>query len=217
MATVTETAAEQRILLAGVRWETYEALVADLESPGVRLTYDRGVLEIMSPSVEHERYGELLGRLVQAMTEELNIPISSCGSTTFRRKDLERGLEPDKCFYVDNEPVVRHKQTLDLSVDPPPDLAIEVQVSRSLLDKLDVYAALQIPEIWTYDGDTLRALTLDASGGYQPQEQSPSFPFLPLNEVVRFLKLRETLHETQLARSFREWVRESLSSYRQDG
>lgn len=218
MATTPKTrtarqAAERRFVLHGIRWRTYEALLRDLEDAGsnVRITYDRGSLEFMSPGIPHETSHKLLGRMIEAMTEELNIPIRSAGATTFRRKLLKRGLEPDECYWIAHEAQIRGKKKLDLDIDPPPDLVVEVEYTSTILNKLGVYAALNFPEVWRYDGQALRVVQLQADGTYREVGQSPSFPFLPLAEVTRFLGLVGTTDETTWIRSFRAWVRATLA------
>ncbi len=114
------------ILLKNISWKTYESLLNELgEHGGIRLTYDRGNLEFMTPSAPHEKSGELLGNFVEVLTDELNVDICSLGSLTCKRENLERGLEPDKCYYIQNEDVVWNKEQIDLNEDPPPDLAID--------------------------------------------------------------------------------------------
>jgi Uma2 family endonuclease len=162
----------------------------------------------MSPSEAHDRSKRLLGRLVEALTEELGIEIRSEGSTTWRKRKKRRGLEPDESYYVEHEPLVRGRETIDLAVDPPPDLAIEVEVSRRLVDRMGIYAALGVREIWRHAGDQVRVFVLDDNGQYHEVNQSPSFPFLPLEEVNRFLAQRNEMGETAWVRSFRTWVRQ---------
>jgi len=198
---------ETRILLRKVSWATYEALVAESNQAGTRLTYARGDLEIMSPSREHERFKRLIGRMIEAMTEELAIPVSSGGSTTLKSQLRERGVEPDECYYIANEPQVRGRDDLDLEHDPPPDLAIEVDITESSIDQLGVYAALGVPELWVCDGEAIRVYRLQADGSYVEQSQSATFPFLPLDELQRFLDRRNATDETTWIRSFRDWVR----------
>lgn len=140
-------APEQRVLLEGIRWETYEQMLADLQDRPIRLTYDRGTLEIMSPSRRHEGLKVRLGRLIETMTLELGIPIECGGSTTWRRQDLAKGLEPDGCYWVQNESVVRDLDELDLRIPPPPDLAVEVEVWSSSVDRMGIYAALGVPDL----------------------------------------------------------------------
>jgi Uma2 family endonuclease len=199
--------AENRIFLENIRWQTYLALLADLGEHRGRLTYDQGRLEIVSPSKKHENLKRLLGRLIEAFTEELDIKIHSVSSTTLNREDLQRGVEADECYYVEHEADVRGEEELDLARDPPPDLAVEVEVSRRLIPRIPIYAAMGIPEIWRYDGKTLRVCRLDPGGQYLEVEASKVFPKLPLQEVARFLAQRGSMDETQLVRSFRSWVR----------
>ncbi|MCO5167347.1 MAG: Uma2 family endonuclease [Planctomycetes bacterium] len=199
---------EQRVVLHGVSWETYERLTDELEGRGgVRLTYVRGSLELMSPSYVHDRIKRLIGRLIESYTLEVGVPIASGGSTTFKRRDLDRGLEPDECYWVQREPAIRGKAELDLLVDPPPDLAVEVEISRSALDKLAVYAALGVPEVWRHDGVRLEVLLLGASGEYAPAARSAALPDLPPEEVTRALARREAVDETSLVREFVARVR----------
>ncbi|MGA2064074.1 MAG: Uma2 family endonuclease [Thermoguttaceae bacterium] len=198
---------ESRVVLSGIAWSTFEALLADNDCRGTRFTYDRGRLEIMSPSSEHEWVKRLLGRVVEIATMELAIPIRSAGSTTLKDAMRQHGLEPDECYYVGNEPRMRGRGSYDPAVDPPPDLAIEVDISRSSLNKLSMYAGFGVPEVWLYDGATLRAYQLQSDGTYTRQDRSPALPFLPLEEVKRFLDRRMASDETSWICSFRDWVR----------
>jgi len=204
----TQTAGQ--VVLYNVPWSTYETLLADLDLPGTRLTYDRGSLEIMSPSEEHERFKGLIGRMIETMTEELGIAIRSAGSTTWKREALQKGLEPDECYYVSNESRVRGQKTIDLAVDPPPDLVIEVEVTRGTIDKMPIYATLGVPEVWRYDGKTFFIDVLEADGSYARVSQSAAFPFLPMAELEAFLDRRDTTDDTSWIRSFRKWVGETF-------
>jgi Uma2 family endonuclease len=216
MATAERLDTEQRFLLHGVDWRSYKMLGDALLNRHVRITYDRGDLEMMTVSNEHERNKKFVARLIEEFTVELDIPIQSAGSTTWQREDLERGLEPDECYYILNEPLVRFKEDLDMTVDPPPDLALEVEVSRSTLDRMAIYAALGVPEVWRYDGRKLIVCLLE-DGVYIEQERSLNLPQLEPAVVLRFLKLRETLHETACMRAFRDWIAETFPESRQVG
>jgi len=207
---VSTVQAETRILLSNISWDIFEALGAS-DCAGIRFTYDRGCLEIMSPSPEHEWFHRLLGRMIESLTEELNIPIRSGGATTLKIKLKQRGLEPDECYYVLNEPRVRGKKDIDLATEPPPDLAVEVDISHSSLDKMGIYADLGVPELWLYDGTSLRVFHLRAEGVYAQEQQSFAFPFLDLNEIHRFLDRCEETDETSWIRSFRSWVRQQYA------
>ncbi|HEY9738753.1 MAG TPA: Uma2 family endonuclease [Trichocoleus sp.] len=199
-----------RVLLQNISWQTYQSLLRDFENqPAMRLTYDRGLLEIRMPLDPHETYKKLLGRLVEALTEELGIEIRSLGSRTCDREDLERGLEPDQCYYIQNEPAVWNKAQIDLRQDPPPDLAIEIDITSSSVDRLAIYAALGVPEVWRYDGQFLTVYHLE-NKQYCSSKFSAAFPSLSQADIERFLALRTTTKENALIRSFREWVRASL-------
>lgn len=200
----------QHLVLHDVSWQTYEMILRDLEGRRFRITYDRGALEIMAVSHRHENRKKLLARMIEALTLELDIPIHPGGSTTFKNELLERGLEPDECYWIQNEPSMRNKMEFDITADPPPDLAVEVEVSRSALDRMGVYAALGIPEVWRLDGEKLRVCVLGANEKYREKNNSLAFPFLPLDEIERFLNTEGENH-TALMRSFHEWVRETLA------
>src|SRR5262249_50647840 len=154
--TTTLEKAEQRVVLQDVSWRTYEDLLKDCEDQSSpRLTYDRGVLEIMSPSAEHEEYNRTISLLVEVVAEELNVDLRNLGSTTFKCEEQMRGTEPDSCFYIQHASSIAGKTSVDLAADPPPDLVIEVDITRDSMDKLAVYAALRVPEIWRFDGSVL--------------------------------------------------------------
>lgn len=209
MSSIT-TSTEQKFLLTDITWEGYETLLKILGNRPIRVTYDHGILELMSPSYNHERCKRLLGRFLDTIAEELNIPLIGGGSTTFRRQDLERGLEPDECFYIQNVDAVRGKQTIDLASDPPPDLAIEIDIKSSSLDRMTIYAALGVREIWRYDGTSLKVYLLEGAR-YRESLQSASFPTLVVSEVTRFLQQSLELDDTALLRSFRTWFRNQSS------
>jgi Uma2 family endonuclease len=201
------------VLLKGIGWETYASLREELDrsSQHMYLTYDRGALEIMAPSPFHEKYKGLIGRYLEIMSLELNIPIASFGSTTFKREDLERGLEPDECDYIQHEPLMGAKSDIDLLKDPPPDLAIEMDYSPHALDRESIYAALGVLEIWQYDGERLAGLARAEDGRYRSIESSVAFPFLRLDDVERFLRESRGISQDTSARAFRDWIRKTFT------
>jgi Uma2 family endonuclease len=201
---------EQRVVLYNVSWETYEHLTNEITNTGLRFAYDEGTLEIMSPLERHERLKGLLRQLLEVITEELNISRRSSGSTTWRRKARKRGLEADEAYYLTNEPKVRGKEQVDLSNDPPPDLAIEIENTRSAVDQLGIYAALGVPEIWRFDGENLVILTLQANGQYAEQAASKYFPAIALEKMVEWIAKRNETDEITWIKEFRRWVRENL-------
>jgi len=204
-------AREQRLRLSCVDWKTYQTLLHALDGRHLRMTYCQGELEIMTTSSAHERLKTLLARLVEALTEELNVPVLGLGSMTFDREDLERGLEPDECWYIAHELDVRSKEQLDMDVDPPPDLVVEIEVSRSVLDRLSIFAHLGVPEIWRYDGERLRVLVLGADNRYGEVPNSPTFPNIPISGFSDHLKLQGQESETAIVRSFRAWVKKTAA------
>jgi Uma2 family endonuclease len=209
----TKTAStDQRFYLRGVSWETYEALLADVgeRMPSLQLTYDGGELELMSPGGLHDRYKKRFGRMIEDLTAVLDIPIDGCGSTTLRRPEMEKGLEPDEAFYIQNEPRVRGKMDMDLSVDPPPDLAIEIDITSRWVDREGIYAAIGVPELWRYDGDSLRIFRLRPDGTYERTEVSPAFPFLPIEEFAAFFDPLPGEDQTTRSKRFRAWVAERV-------
>jgi Uma2 family endonuclease len=202
--------AENRVVLSDISWVTFEALLADANHRGSRFVYDRGDLEIMSPSFEHERIKRLIGRLLETFSEQLGIPIQSAGSTTLKDELKQRGLEPDECYYIANEPAVRGLDEIDIGVNPPPDLAIEIDITSSSMDQLGIYAALGVPEVWMCDGKNLKIYQLQNNGAYAIQDRSPTFPSLPPETILDFLARRKSTDETSWIKSFRDWVRKSV-------
>ena len=198
---------ETRIVLNNVSWETFEALVADDERLSPRFAYDQGILEIMSPSAAHEWFHRLVGRVIEAYTVERRIPIHSAGSTTMKAQLKERGLEPDECYYISRELLIRGRDKLDLTRDPSPDLAVEVEISRSAVNKLAIYGDLGVREVWFYDGDVIRIHVMQADGSYASQLASSELPELTVELVEGFLARRSESDETTWVRSIHEWAR----------
>jgi Uma2 family endonuclease len=164
---------EQRFMLYGVDWKSYSRMLRAFgDRPGVRLTYDRGSLEIMTLSYEHESLARLLDRFVVTLTEELRLPIAGGRSTTFRRRGRKRGLEPDDCYWIASEPLVRGKDRINLHTDPPPDLALEIDFTHSSLDRMAIYAALRVPEVWRLENQVVVCYLLAAMATTPPVPQA---------------------------------------------
>src|SRR5262245_22915704 len=212
MATVTAPSAEpnERFLVRGLAWYAYRRVWAALQGRHLRLTYDRGNLELMTISRSHGSYSRLLGRFVFVLAEEFTLPISSCGDMTCDREDLDRGLEPDESFYIVNEALVRDKDEIDLTVDPPPDLALEIDISRSSRNRLAIYAAMRVPEVWQWNAKTLRVWRLGADGEYASSDVSQYFPGIAIQELAHFLHRRAEVDEVSLVAEFRTWVRKQF-------
>jgi len=196
-----------RVLLRGIRWETYEALLLDLDNSSIRLTYDRGSLEIMAPLFRHENYSGLLGRLIEILAEELNLDFKAAWSTTFKRADLARGLEPDRSFYIQHVAAIAGRMEIDLTTDPPPDLAIEVDNTSSSLNRMGIYGALRVPEVWRCDSEGLQIWLRKPDGSYELAAASPTFPTLPVGEVLPLLGQLVQMTDLPLIRALRAWVR----------
>jgi Uma2 family endonuclease len=205
--TATLIQSPDRVILKNISWQTYQSLVIDFErEPGMRLTYDLGTLEIRMPLAPHETYKKILGRLIEAATEELNLEIRSLGSLTCSREDLAKGLEPDQCYYIQNEAMVRGIEQIDLVKLPPPDLAVEIDITSSSIDRFSIYADLKVPEIWRYDGQTLVIYELVGSE-YIMRDRSIALPRLKTTDILRFLSLSASIGENNLVKQFRQWLK----------
>ncbi len=216
MAEALKSPPEGRVTLRNVGWETYEQLVE--EDPGrsaLRFFYDRGVLEIVSPSFEHEQLARVIALLVEELAVELDIDVVGAGSTTFKREDFSRGFEPDASFYfAANASRVRGKRRLHLDAgDPPPELVIEVDITSPSTSKLPVYASLGVAEVWRHDGDRLAILGLqdDEEGGYYAEIPESAFlapARVPGESLARFVEEGLTLGRPAWTRRVREWAHE---------
>jgi len=208
MATALPYPTEARNVLYEIPWNTYLALRDNPENYHLHMTYDEGTLEIMSPSPHHEGLAHIISLIISVWAEELDIPIRGLREMSCKRADLEKGLEPDNCYYIQNERKLRNILAIDLVVDPPPDLAVEIEVSRSSVKKMPIYAALGICELWRYDGQILRVYELVESL-YQSRETSACFPAFPVDKVEEILQQLGKVDDTSLVREFRRWVREN--------
>lgn len=208
MAT-TQSAPERRMVLHNVGWDTYERLLRDhANASAPRFAYDRGTLEIMSPLPEHERFNRAIQLLVAVIAEESGTDVYSLGSTTFNREDLQRGFEPDSCFYVQNAARVHGKDRIDLGVDPAPDLVVEIDITHPSLDKLPIYAQLGVPEVWRYDADRLEILVLEGDA-YAATPQSHIFPVVTAAALTALLPVSATVGDIAWMRQIRAWARSS--------
>lgn len=199
----------QRVQLQDVNWHEFEAILDELgDKRACRVAYSDGVLEIRMPLPEHEVDKELIGDMVKILLEELDIGNECFGSTTFKRQDLAKGIEPDQCFYIENYAAMIGKRRLDLTVDPPPDLAIEIDVTSKT--GLDAYQALGVAELWRFENGQLRISVLQ-SGEYQDAKISPHFPnFAIAPTITRFLEQSQTEGRSRTLKAFRQWVRSQL-------
>ncbi len=194
-------------LMRDASWRLYRTFVEENGDANVRITYTDGLMEIMSPLPLHERSKRLIGQMVEIMTFELNIRRASLGSTTYSDNTIEKGLEPDECYYIANEARVRGKNRIDLAIDPPPDLAIEIDDSYRAIKRESIYAAMKVPEVWRYDGQQIDCLVLNDTGTYDMVPYSKCFPFLPVPELKRYLDMIPEVDENTMLRAFLDWVR----------
>lgn len=208
-ALLETTIAEKRVPLYNINWSAYEQILEALgDKRAVRLTYYRGILEITMPSEEHERASRLIELFIRILVAEANFNLKTLGSTTLKHSNLETSPEPDNCYYIQNEPLVRGKK-VDLAVDPPPDLVVEVDITHSDIDKLGLYTRLGVPEFWRYNGKILTIYQLQAKQ-YQPVETSPTFPWIEKTNLYQFLEDCQTKGEVQAEKDFRAWVVQQL-------
>lgn len=208
---ITNTAIQptEIVHLSGISWQTYENLLTELSSSRrLKLTYNRGNLEIMVPSPEHESYKKVLGRFVETLAEELDVRIEPLGSTTFKHPELS-GAEPDECFYLKNVNLIKGKKRIDLQQDPPPDLVVEIDITSSSKNRLEVYADMGVPEIWRYDGNDFSINVLQDKQ-YINVEESLAFPNLPLTEISEFLQQVGEKDYLELIKDFRNWVKSHI-------
>jgi Uma2 family endonuclease len=199
----------QRLLLRDVTWQEFELILDELgDHRSARLAYENGTLEMMMPLPEHEDDKKIVGDLIKALLEELDVEFRSLGSTTFKKAQTQ-GLEPDQCFYIQNEAAIRGKKRIDLTVDPPPDLAIEIDVTSRTHPS--IYAALKVPELWRFDQGKLQINVLQGVD-YREVMESPTFPGLPLRDMLpQCLAESKTAGRNRVIKAFRQWVREQNS------
>ncbi|MBN3943900.1 MAG: Uma2 family endonuclease [Nostoc sp.] len=206
------TSAENRVLLHNISWQTFKTMLAEMGSDrNSRLAYDNGTVEIIIPLMPHENSNRVIEGFVGVLCEELGWEIRRAGSLTLTRDDLQRGAEPDSSYYIQNEALVRDKENIDLATDPPPDLVLEVEYSRSAIDKLRLYAAMGVPEFWRYNGSVLRVYTL-ASGQYSEVETSLTFAPVSVKEIPQFIQEARKNGEIATTRAFRAWVQQKTST-----
>lgn len=192
--------------LDNISWDLYEEMLEAIGERPIHMTYDQGMLEIVTLSPLHEKVKKAIARLLEAYADAMEINVEGLGSTTFRRKDLRRGLEPDECYYVAHAADVAGKDKLDLKVDPPPDLVIEVEISPADVARVPIYAALGVPEVWRYDGRQLTPLRRVRGGTYVPTDRSLAFPDLPMDRFGGFVALALARGQSAGVRALRRWL-----------
>ncbi|MBX9628762.1 MAG: Uma2 family endonuclease [Gemmataceae bacterium] len=219
-----------QVVLYGLTWADYDRLLDARAAAGrkrVKIIYDRGMAEIYTPGGgsprpdpvadpegtavtvgnRHERWKKLLARLLEAAALGFRAPLVGCGNVTLSRADLDRGLEPDECYYVRNAAAACAVRELDLRADPPPDLVVEIESTRTVADRLELYAALGVPEVWRYDGDRLRILLRAAGGAYVDAPAGLAFPRLTADLLGGYLARAGTVDDTARCLELFDWAR----------
>jgi Uma2 family endonuclease len=203
------SSSQERVVLEGVSWLSHERLARALSDRRLDFTYDRGKLEMKTNSHERQMWAALLGRLVIALTEELAMPILEGRSIKLMNRRKKRGLAPDNCYWIEHEADVRANKRIDLRSDPPPDLAIEVDIAGSVLNRMGVYTSLRIPEVWRYNVQGLAIYTLNSNRRYILSASSSLFsPPIAALDLMPFLAMRGRLDQNEVIRQFRRWLRE---------
>ena len=205
-----QSSEEKLITLTGIKWLTFKAIMSDVgDGRAWRIAYAEGVLEIRMPLTEHEEPKGMIESFVEAFADAIDIEVRKLGALTLEREDLARAIEPDSCFYIQNESVVRGK-SINLLADPPPDLVVESDYTSSSLNKFSIYASLGVPEIWRYRNQCLLVYQL-VEGNYEQRENSLAFPFLPIAEIPGLIEQSKAIGQRAAVRLFRDRVRELLA------
>jgi len=198
--------------LEDISWDDYEQLLEEMaEWPGMRVSYDHGRVEIMSPSFQHEKFIAFISGVGRILAEEMNLTVEAAGATTYKQESLLKGSEGDESFYVRNAAAIIGKREIDLDVDPPPDVVVEVDITNESLSKFPIYAAFLVPEIWRYDGKQARIYHL-VNHDYVERESSLSFTFLTSRALTEFLDKSKTQGQTAALAVFRQWVRAAMTT-----
>ncbi|AMV38002.1 Uma2 family endonuclease [Planctomyces sp. SH-PL62] len=202
---------ETRIRAAGVSWAFYSQFVDGLpERSGVRAAFDGEAMEIMVKGPLHEDFRALLGRFVEEVATEPGVAFLGLGETTWKRGDVERGLESDQCYFFDAEKVATAQAALrrrwnDVAAYPNPDLAIEIDLSPSLIDRPAIYAALGVAEVWRFDGAIVRIERLTEAGGYDPAARSGWLP-VAADEILTWITADDAADRGVWVRRLRAWA-----------
>jgi Uma2 family endonuclease len=196
--------------LERITWNEYEQMLEEMdEHPGMRVSYDEGRVEIMSPTTEHEEYKDFIYSMVRDLSKELGIKLETRGSATYKQKQFLKGAEPDCSFYVQNASSIIGKRHIDLSVDPPPDVIVEIDITSESLGKFPIYAAFGVPEIWRYDGEHAQIYHL-VNQSYVEAARSLAFACLTAQALTDFIEQSKTEGQSAALTSFRQWVRTEI-------
>lgn len=210
LQTVETLPPSSTLIIEAVSWETYQNLLQQIQDDSnVRLSYDQGVLEIMTLSPRHEKWKGLFAHLLAVIVEALDLNLISLGSTTFSLPAMAQGVEPDDCFYIRHAAVMAKKDEVNLAVDPAPELVVEIDISHRSLYKMPIYANLGVAEIWRHDGTQVKFYHL-LGKSYVEVESSDLFPFVTSAILSQFLETGKEQGVIPMVRAFREWVQTRL-------
>lgn len=197
---------DDHVVFKGASWEFYQALLRELGERPVRVNYDRGTLEIMTLSIEHEGYKDAVGSLLDQIALEFNVPIARRGSSTLMLEAKGRGLEADSCCWIENESAIRAVKRLDLTIHRPPDLVVEIDITHAVVDRESVYAALGVPEMWHFDTKTGLTAWTRADEGWTRIEFSQGLPMIRVADLTPFLERWWRDGQTAVLKDFRKWL-----------
>lgn len=199
---------DRTIMLTGVSWSEYESTLKRYwEKTNLSFAYNNGALEIMPKSPKHEEYSRFISKLAFTYSEVFDLPLEDRGSATFKRTPSQKGVEPDECFYVQNADAIIGLDSRDSENFPAPDIAVEIDLSTDSLDKFPIYAALQVAEVWIYDGENISFYELTDTN-YRQISYSRAFRLLPAEKLTESLKISKTRGQSFALKSFRNWLRE---------
>lgn len=194
-------------IVSGLTWKTYEALLQDLgDDRPTRIAYNQGVLEIRMPGEPDEIVNRLLAKIITMLAMELGIEANDFGSTTLNRETIDRGIEPDSCFYIQNAEPGQGMET-KASESLAPDLALEVDISSSSASKMSIYLAMEVPEIWLYRRHKL-SIQLLQNGQYTDAVNSRAFPMVSVDKLNQWIELRKTETDLTVLRQVQKFGRE---------
>lgn len=202
------------LVATDVPWDEYERLLEELaDRPGVRVSYDEGRLEIMSPRPEHEEFKRFIEKIIDALGDHLNWNVEPRGSATWKKKQAAKGTEADTCYYIANAEMIIGRRTIDLRKDPPPDLAVEVDATNESLSKFSVYSALRVPEIWRYEVKHNRVVVYELrENDYMEVSASRAFPMLRAKVLDGFIEQSKVQGQKAAMAAFRKWLKKAVRS-----
>jgi Uma2 family endonuclease len=204
----SKTKRRDSVIFQGATWDFYKAMLRNYDEQPSRINYNRGTLEVMTLSIEHESYKSVLGMMIGLLALTFNLQIKHGGSSTLKRRSKQKGLEADLCYWIANEPAMRTKKRIDLRTDPPPDLVIEIDVMHSVVNREKIYAAVGVPEMWLLSSDARLTAYALQDKSWQPIEQSLSFPFLKVADLTAFTNRIGVDDDTSVLAAFADWLKQ---------